>query len=153
MSATIWIVTSGEYSDYSVICAAPTEATARELQPHVGGDDITEVPLLRSTDEASTSRAYSGYAYLNTAGQLINTYARDEPEFGRRRPFAWYNAGAHPAGVPVGIQVQAESTDKARHAAAEYAAELGAEIAAGVSPEQAVDGFNARYSQTPEASR
>lgn len=147
MAGSVWLVTSGSYSDYRVHCAAPTRELAEKIRDRVGADDVTERPLLSRVGEYIKLVSYQARVSIDATGRIGEVYS-----FGDRdlRPPTRPRASADSFGN-VSITIQAASPDQAVHAAKEYATELAAELAAGVAPKDAAVGFNDRHSLSPAA--
>lgn len=145
MTDSIWLVTRGEYSDYRVICAAPTRELAEEIRDRVNGDDVDELPLLTSADQGVEIISYSGNAFLTPAGVITHTTSHGWIEYQPPSPPRAHNHRDQ----QVHVAVHAKSPAAALHAVKEYATELASELAAGVPIDFAVDGFNARYAEMP----
>jgi hypothetical protein len=141
MSDTVWLVTSGSYSDYQVHCVAPTREVAEQIRERLGADDVDERPLLANADAYIELVSYAASVAIKANGRIGQVFAfRDRYIQPPSRP----RAGADSFGN-VSIRIQAASPEAGRHAVAEYAAELAAELAAGAEPKDVVFAFNQRH--------
>lgn len=75
----VWLVTRGEYSDYRVLCVAPTRELAEEIRCRLQADDVEDRRLLADPDDALSLVSYSAVAHLDLSGRIGRTYSSDEP--------------------------------------------------------------------------
>ena len=81
---TVWVVSSGSYSDYRVHCAAPSERAAKEIAAamnadHARGDYMVEsLPVI---DRAERVTIYGNEAVITDDATVTDEGARDRKEW------------------------------------------------------------------------
>lgn len=147
----VWVLHSGEYSDYGVHAVCFDEAVAIVCAAELGVE-YSSRPLLTGASDALEIVAYTVSVSLSREGKIGKT-ADFSGVFTERRHHAEASVLGGTRDVVTGaiqeargalIYVTAPDRQAAHKAAGEYAAELGTEIAAGVPIHAAVIAFNDR---------
>jgi hypothetical protein len=81
---TVWVVSSGSYSDYRVLCAAPSKKAAQEIVDVLNGADewikyfVERVPVI---EKAERITVYGIEAIISDAGTVRKETVRDRDEW------------------------------------------------------------------------
>ena len=81
---SVWLVSSGSYSDYRVHCAAPSKRGAREIVAALNGADewtkyfVEQVPVI---EKAERITVYGIEAIIEDAGTVREESVRDRDEW------------------------------------------------------------------------
>jgi hypothetical protein len=81
---TVWVVSSGSYSDYRVHCAAPSKKAAQEIVDVLNGADewikyfVERVPVI---EKAERITVYGIEAIISDAGTVRKETVRDRDEW------------------------------------------------------------------------
>lgn len=80
---TVWVVSSGSYSDYRVHCAAPSKKAAQGIVDALNGDEtynyfIEQVPVI---DKAEKVTIYGVEAIVTDRGTVREESVRDRDEW------------------------------------------------------------------------
>ena len=81
---SVWLVSSGSYSDYRVHCAAPSKRGAREIVAALNGADewtkyfVEQVPVI---EKAERITVYGIKAIIEDAGTVREESVRDREEW------------------------------------------------------------------------
>ena len=80
---TVWLVSSGTYSDYSVHCAAPSKAAAQSIVAALNGVDrieyfVEQVPVI---EKAQRVTVYGIEAVIADDGTVCEESVRDRDEW------------------------------------------------------------------------
>ena len=81
---SVWVVSSGSYSDYRVHCAAPSKRGAREIVAALNGADewtkyfVEQVPVI---EKAERITVYGIEAVIEDAGTVREESVRDRDEW------------------------------------------------------------------------
>ena len=81
---TVWVVSSGSYSDYRVLCAAPSKKAAQEIVDVLNGADewikyfVERVPVI---EKAERITVYGIVAIISDAGTVRKETVRDRDEW------------------------------------------------------------------------
>lgn len=136
---TVWVVSSGDYSDYRVHCAAPSKKAAQEIVDVLNGADewikyfVERVPVI---EQAERITVYGFEAVIADAGTVCNSVLhRDEwnvnplyPERLRPVTVRWVRAPIyHQAGGR--LEVYGTDRDRVRKTFSDMKAQLLADPA------------------------
>ena len=130
MTAKVWLVTTGEYSDYRVVSAFTTEELANSYAEHYPGsygrghaeveeyDLCSELPALNQWTTLTTYVRADGSIHDQGASDVVEWHWADEkPSLPARAQVNAYNGGyiwsMEPAGRPL-VGVTTEGTDHER---------------------------------------
>ena len=81
---SVWLVSSGSYSDYRVHCAAPSKTAAQGIVDALNGDDewtkyfVEQVPVI---EKAERITVYGIEAIIEDAGTVREESVRDRDEW------------------------------------------------------------------------
>jgi hypothetical protein len=81
---TVWVVSSGSYSDYRVHCAAPSKKAAQEIVDALNGADewikyfVERVPVIEKAERVTI---YGVEAIITDAGTVREESVRDRDEW------------------------------------------------------------------------
>ena len=137
---TVWVVSSGSYSDYRVLCAAPSKKAAQEIVDVLNGADewikyfVERVPVI---EKAERITVYGIEAIISDAGTVRKETVRDRDEWNvdpllpeRLRPVAvrWVRAPIY-NGQAGRLEVYGTDRDRVRKTFSDMKAQLLADPA------------------------
>jgi hypothetical protein len=136
MSKTIYLVTSGSYSDYGVVAVYDDEALAKKAVEMGYGTDIDERELNEHGDELRAGRAnYAVYAWLDEQEIRAGISNKAEPLLLKKQQKWWSQGGKRPMAWFISGTVEASSEDHAKKILAEKIAQIKVE---GGAPDVAI---------------